>query len=162
MTNTTFDAFSVLLEPLESVWQEPEFHPEGLALFHSLQVYEHASSESDDPELLAAALLHDVGKAQFNDDHAAVGAELLDGLVSPRVTWLVEHHLDLLREPKKSRALLAGSPWLDDLERLREWDLAGRSPHAWVPSLDQVLGGLLQPGVAEHWLTVDAVRKDGL
>ena len=47
-------------------------HPEGDALYHSLQVF-HLAREARpyDEEFLLAALLHDVGKAVDPQDHAA-------------------------------------------------------------------------------------------
>ncbi|MCB9796399.1 MAG: HD domain-containing protein [Alphaproteobacteria bacterium] len=141
------DALLDLLLALDGVSQDPRHHPEGDALFHSLQVFGLARAQCQDPELLAAALLHDVGKAEAGADHDEVGAELLEGLVSPRVCWLVAHHLDLLRAPKATRARLRGDPRLDDLERLRAWDLGGRRPHALVFSPVEALT-LLPPGFA--------------
>ena len=122
-----------LLLALDGVAQSPEYHPEGDALFHSLQVFDHARRATTDPELWTAALLHDVGKgARDLGDHDEVGADLLDGLVSDRIVWLVRHHLDLLREPRRTRRRLHGTRWLRDLEALRRWDLAGRRPDARV------------------------------
>lgn len=119
------------LADLDGVTQDARFHPEGDALFHSLQVFERALADDADPELLAAALLHDIGKAHAGPDHDLVGAEMLAGWPD-RVRWCVAHHLDLLRAPRKARARLHGTPGLRDLERLRRWDLAGRDPRAWV------------------------------
>jgi len=121
-----------LLLALDGIRQNPRFHPEGDALFHSLQVFDLARRESPDRALWAAALLHDVGKAVDGPHHAEVGADLLDDLVSPRITWLVRHHLDLLRDPGATRRKLRGTSALGDLNRLRRWDLGGRSPTATV------------------------------
>ncbi|GMU41989.1 MAG: hypothetical protein AMXMBFR23_28550 [Chloroflexota bacterium] len=126
-----------LLAALDGIAQDPRHHPEGDALFHSLQVFAHARSETRDSELVTAALLHDCGKAIRSRDHDRLGAELLDGLVSPRVVWLVRHHLDLLREPARTRRRLRGTPELRDLELLRSWDLRGRSPWASVCSIEE-------------------------
>src|SRR5262249_40232032 len=92
-----------LLEALDGVGQNERFHPEGDALYHSLQAFDCARRATADRALWAAALLHDVGKAFGSADHAEVGAELLEGLVSPRIVWLVRHHLDLLHAPGKTR-----------------------------------------------------------
>jgi hypothetical protein len=59
-----FMVFETLLLPLENIKQNPKYHPEGDALYHSLQVYQLALHELPyDEEFLLAALLHDVGKA---------------------------------------------------------------------------------------------------
>jgi len=121
-----------LLDALDGVLQHREHHPEGDALYHSLQVFEHATRATRDPELWAAALLHDVGKAISVEGHAEMGAELLTDVVSPRVVWLVRHHMALAYRPHRTRRRLRNDPRLRDLEHLRRWDLAGRSPHAHV------------------------------
>lgn len=128
------EALHELLLSLDGVAQDPRYHPEGDALYHSLQVYQHARRATRDPALLAAALLHDVGKSLRGPDHDADGADLLEGLVPTRTVWLVRHHLDLLRAPRQTRRRLAGTPALHDLEQLRRWDLAGRAPTASVCS----------------------------
>lgn len=58
--------------------------------------------------------------------HDQVGAQMLQGIFSQRVVWLVAHHLDLLRHPAKTRKRFKGTSQLTDLENLRRWDLAGR------------------------------------
>lgn len=119
------------------------WHPEGDALYHSLQVYQHARRESADPQMWAAALLHDVGKG-LGGAHEVEGAELLVDLMPERVCWLVLHHLDLLREPTRTRRALRGTPRLRDLEALRRWDLAGRDPRAIVGSVDDAVTQILE------------------
>ncbi len=127
-----------LLTDLRGVQQDPAYHPERDALYHSLQSFDLARRETDDRQLWAAALLHDVGKAYGGRDHDRVGARLLHDLLAerlaPRVIWLVEHHLDLLRHPRRARRRYRGSQRLRDLELLRRWDLGGRDPHARVLS----------------------------
>ncbi len=134
-----------LLLPLEGVEQALPWHPEGDALFHSLQVFDHARRASPDPEMWASALLHDVGKG-LGGDHDLEGAVLLDGLVPERVVWLVRHHLDLLRDPSGTRRRWRGSHRLRDLESLRRWDLAGRDPNALVDSASDAVDAIV--GVA--------------
>jgi HD superfamily phosphodiesterase len=131
-----------LLLALDGVAQPPRYHPEGDALFHSLQVFEHARGETDDPDLLIAALFHDVGKSIDGATHDEVGADLLEGLVNDRAVWLVRHHLDLLRDPRRTRRRLHGTRELADLERLRRWDLAGRKVHARVLTPEAALSSL--------------------
>jgi hypothetical protein len=90
-----FQVFTSLLLPLENVIQSPKYHPEGDVLYHSLQVYDLACDELPyDEEFLLAALLHDVGKGIDAQDHVAAGLEALEGFISPRTAWLVEHHMD--------------------------------------------------------------------
>jgi|GEM_PF-997438 len=115
-----------LLSDLDGVMQSPRYHPERDALYHSLQVFQCAKSETDDPELLAAALFHDVGKAIDYPNHDHAGAQALSGVLSERICWLIRHHLDLLIAPARCRRRYAGSLALADLEALRRWDLAGR------------------------------------
>ena len=131
-----------LLDELQYVEQSPRFHPEGDALYHSIQVYQCALIETEDPELLAAALLHDVGKAIDYPRHDHAGAEAIDGMLSPHIIWLIRHHLDLLKTPKKTRRLLAGTQRLAELEKLRRWDLAGRRVDASVISPQQAIDQL--------------------
>jgi hypothetical protein len=121
-----------LLLALDGVQQSRRYHPEGDALFHSLQVFDLARRESDDPVMWAAALFHDVGKADDTDSHDEAGADLLEGLVCPRVVWLVRHHLDLLRSPRLARRRFRGQRELVDLTSLRRWDLGGRRTDARV------------------------------
>jgi hypothetical protein len=125
------DLFSLLVS-LDGVRQSPRYHPEGDALFHSLQVFDLARRASEDRVLWAAALFHDVGKAIDGPLHDEVGADMLDGLLCPRVVWLVRHHLDLLKEPRRTRRNLRGTADLKDLELLRRFDLGGRDPKAAV------------------------------
>lgn len=139
MHDTHYDRLHALLSDLDGVSQSRRHHPEGDALYHSLQVFQLAARQTDDVALMAAALLHDVGKAVSGPDHDVRGAELLEGWVAPRVVWLVRHHLDLLRAPGKTRRRHRGTQQLADLERLRRWDLGGRDPSARVCSIEDAL-----------------------
>jgi len=127
------DLFSLLVG-LDGVEQSRRYHPEGDALFHSLQAFDLAQRATDDRVLWAAALFHDVGKAIDGPLHDEVGADLLEGLICPRVVWLVRHHLDLLKDPRGTRRRLHGTSRLKDLESLRRFDLGGRDPKAHVLS----------------------------
>ena len=90
-----FQIYQMLLLPLETVKQRPEYHPEGDALYHSLQVFDLArDAQPYDEEFQLAALLHDVGKAIDPRDHIAAGLEALDGHITPRTAWLIEHHAE--------------------------------------------------------------------
>jgi predicted HD phosphohydrolase len=133
------DELSSLLAALNGVRQSPRYHPEGDALFHSLQVFEHAMKATEDRVMWAAALFHDVGKAVDGKAHDEVGADLLDGLLPKRAVWLVRHHLDLLVDPRAARRRYHGTAALHALEQLRRWDLAGRNPEARVLEIDDAL-----------------------
>ena len=136
-----------LLAGIDGVEQDPRWHPEGDALFHSLQVFLHAQAASTDHQLWAAALFHDVGKG-LDGDHEIEGSLLLDGLMPERVLWLIRHHLDLLRDPARTRRKLRGTDRLRDLEALRCWDVAGRDPRACVCSVQAAVDAVLEVTVA--------------
>jgi hypothetical protein len=140
-----FAIYKMRLEPLESVKQNPRRHPEGDALYHSLQVFELArQARPYDEEFLLAALLHDVGKAIDPQDHVRAAVEALRGAVTERTSWLIEHHMDLLghrdRPPNaRPRRPPEASDSRDDLELLRDLDDAGRVPGASVGTIEQAL-----------------------
>ena len=93
----------MLLEPLEGVKQSQKYHPEGDALYHSLQVFELAREERPyDEEFLLAALLHDVGKAIDPSDHVEAALQALEGSITERTAWLIAHHME-------AQALRAGT-----------------------------------------------------
>ena len=140
-----FAIYRMRLEPLESVKQNPRYHPEGDALFHSLQVFQLARDlRPYDEEFLLAALLHDVGKAIDPQNHVIAGLDALRGSITERTLWLIEHHMDLLAgrdrplNPRLKRELEA-SEYYEDLKLLRTVDDAGRVPGQPVESIDEVL-----------------------
>ncbi|WP_406696390.1 phosphohydrolase [Singulisphaera sp. Ch08] len=143
-----FAIYKMRLEPLESVKQNPFQHPEGDALFHSLQVFERARhARPYDEEFLLAALLHDVGKAIDPKAPAVAGVEALRGAVTERTLWLIEHLEDLaaLRDrtlSQRDRRILESSEYLEDLKLLRDLDEAGRVPGTPVETVDQALAYL--------------------
>ena len=142
--------YESLLLPLERVEQSRKYHPEGDALYHSLQVYMFALEEMPyDEEFLLAALLHDVGKAIDPVDHVAAGLEALDGFVSERTSWLIAQHMEGHAVVDRTigsrrRKRLRESPWFDDLVTLAECDAAGRIPGMQVDDLDQALDYIRQ------------------
>jgi len=144
-----FAIYKMRLLPLETIKQNPKFHPEGDVLYHSLQVFELARDVRPyDEEFLLAALLHDVGKAIDPQDHSASGVHALRGTVTERTLWLIEHHTDLLssRErpiPPRLKRELEASEYFEDLKLLRELDDAGRVPGMQVATIDEALAYLL-------------------
>ena len=140
-----FTLFRMLLEPLEGVKQSPKYHPEGDALYHSLQVFELARDERPyDEEFLLAALLHDVGKAIDPSDHVGAALQALEGAITRRTAWLIEHHMEAqaYRDGTlghRARVRLQESEWFDDLLLLHELDRRGRVRGAFVCELDEAL-----------------------
>ena len=140
-----FQVFQSLLLPLENVKQNPKYHPEGDALYHSLQVFDHARDLLPyDEEFLLAALLHDIGKAIYPHDHVAAGLEALAGFLTPRTAWLIEHHMQaqqILEGTLGARAhrRLKESPDYDNLISLCRCDRAGRQMGAETPELEEAL-----------------------
>jgi hypothetical protein len=140
-----YPAFRMLLLPLEDVRQPRAWHPEGDALYHSLQVFERARAvRSYDEEFLLAALLHDVGKAIDPADHVAAGLLALEGLITDRTRFLIAHHMDPhdVRSGNvgaRLRRELEASPDFEDLMLLEECDVAGREPGAAVGTVDEAL-----------------------
>ena len=140
-----FAIYKMRLDPLASVKQNPKWHPEGDALYHSLQVFALARRERPyDEEFLLAALLHDVGKAIDPRDHVATGLASLDGTLTPRTFWLIEHHMDLLVRPDrplnpKIKAAIEASDFFEDLTLLRDLDEGGRETGVDVPSVEEAL-----------------------
>lgn len=137
--------YEALLRPLEAVKQNPRFHPEGDALYHSLQVFGLAREvRGYDQEFMLAALLHDVGKAIDPADHVRAGMEALEGAVSDRTAWLIEHHMDAhsYRDGSlgaRARRRLEQSDDFDDLMLLSEIDKAGRARGATVVTVGEAL-----------------------
>ena len=143
-----FQVFEALLLPLENVKQHPKYHPEGDVLYHSLQVFDLACDELPyDEEFLTAALLHDVGKGIDKDDHVAAGLDALEGLISERTAWLIEHHMlahaiaDRTIGRRKLRRLRE-SEHFEDLVLLGECDRGGRIPGIEVTELEEAIDKL--------------------
>ncbi|MBN1912727.1 MAG: HD domain-containing protein [Pirellulales bacterium] len=140
-----FQIYEMLLLPLEHVREDPRYHPEGDALYHSLQTFDLARAESPyDEELLLAALLHDVGKGIDRRDHTAAGLEALEGFITDRTAWLIRHHMDarLLQDGQlgvRARRRLEASPNFDELMLLADCDRDGRMAGAEAPELEEAL-----------------------
>lgn len=127
-----WELYRMLLQPLENVRQDPRFHPEGDALYHSLQVFELARLERPwDEEFLLAALLHDVGKAIDPADHVGAAVTALEGSITPRTEFLIAHHMEALAYKSgelghRAKQRLAAHEDFEDLMLLRDLDSAGR------------------------------------
>jgi len=140
-----FELYRMLLLPLEGVKQSPKYHPEGDALYHSLQVFELARSERGyDEEFLLAALLHDVGKAIDPSDHVEAALQALEGTITDRTAELIACHMDAHAYRAgtlggRKRARLQESEEFEDLMLLSELDKRGRQPGADVCEVSEAL-----------------------
>jgi predicted HD phosphohydrolase len=130
---------------LENVKQSRKYHPEGDALYHTLQVFDLACDELPyDEEFLLAALLHDVGKAIDPRDHVAAGLEALAGFITQRTHWLIEHHmlahgiLDQTLGMRAKRRLREHEDY-ETLLLLCECDRAGRQAGVATPEVEEAL-----------------------
>ena len=148
-----FQVYESLLLPLENVKQSRKYHPEGDALYHSLQVFDLARDEVPyDEEFLLAALLHDVGKAIDSHDHITAGLEALEGFITERTGWLIKYHMlahEVLDGTIGARAhrRLQESEDYDQLVLLSRCDRAGRRPGVEAPELDEALDYLRELAV---------------
>ena len=140
-----FQIYEMLLLPLENVKESPKYHPEGDALYHSLQVFDLARDELPyDEEFLLAALLHDVGKAIDRHDHVNAGLEALGDQITPRTAWFIEHHMvaqELLDNTLGARARrrLEASEDFEELKLLARCDRGGRQRGADAPDLEEAI-----------------------
>lgn len=147
-----FQLFSALLLPLENVKQHPNYHPEGDVLYHSMQVFDLACDELPyDEEFLLAALLHDVGKGIDPQDHVLAGLEALEGFISPRTAWLIEHHMeahkimDCTIGARAHRRLRENESY-EELLLLCQCDRGGRVPGVQASELEEAIAYIRELG----------------
>ncbi|QDU93424.1 HD domain-containing protein [Lignipirellula cremea] len=140
-----FQLYESLLLPLENVVQSKKYHPEGDALYHSLQVFDLAREELPyDEEFLLAALLHDIGKGIDRDDHVGSGLEALGDYITERTAWLIEHHMTAHRILDgtigvRAHRRLRESESYAELVLLSECDRDGRQRGVPASELDEAL-----------------------
>jgi hypothetical protein len=143
--NDRFARYHLLLVPLEGVKLNTKDHPEGDALYHSLQVFELVRDAVPyDEELQLAALLHEVGRAIDPRDPVRAALESLNGHITERTAWLIEHQPEAvaLREGTlgaRSRKRLEASPDFEDLMLLEQCDRQGRVRGAAVPEIEEAI-----------------------
>lgn len=140
-----FDRIAALVTVLETVRQDPDRHPEGDVLEHSLQVFDLVHRERPfDEELLTAALVHDVGLAIDRSAASSAACEALGDLVTPRTHWLIES-LDAAQAHAagtlgiRARRRLEAHPDFLDALLLAEADRRGRVRGYDAPSLEQAI-----------------------
>ncbi|MDX1969532.1 MAG: hypothetical protein SFV23_20325 [Planctomycetaceae bacterium] len=135
-----FAVFQMLLEPLARVVWPSDIHPEGDALYHSMQVFELGRLDRPyDEEFLLACLLHDVGWG-INPRHPVLSAiDALGTLITDRTRYLIE------QRPVASQYLVTGdcpralkrSEDFEDVVLLARCDRDGRVPGARVCTLEE-------------------------
>jgi hypothetical protein len=140
-----FQVYEALLLPLENVKQSPKYHPEGDVLYHSLQVFDLARDELPyDEEFLLAALLHDIGKGLDPERHTEAALEALEGFITERTAWLIEHHMEaqLILDGTigaRARRRLHQNESYEELVLLARCDRDGRQAGVEAPDLDEAL-----------------------
>lgn len=122
-----------MTELLRDVIQRKDYHPELDAFNHSMQVVHHALRESNDIDLILAAMAHDIGKAINPIGHEDIAVGMLKGLVSEKTLWLIENHMRVryflngeMRKLSKVQEL-ASNQWFTSLILLNRWDNMGRN-----------------------------------
>ena len=125
-------------------------------LTHSLQTATRAERDGADEEMIAAALLHDIGDDLAPYNHAALAADILRPYVRPQVTWIVEQHgifqayyyAHHYGSDRHAREALRGHEWFAACAAFCEnWDQASFDPEydAWpldhfVPLINDIFG----------------------
>jgi len=137
-----FPLMRVLLQSLERVKFDPRKHPEGDALYHSLQVFELGLAQRPyDEEFLLACLLHDVGYGIDRRNPVTSALIALGELITPRTRFFIEHLPEGVEylTTGKVRSSLRRSEDFDDLVLLARCDLNGRVRGAPVRTVDEAL-----------------------
>ncbi len=150
-----FKIYAELLHPLVDVKQDPLAHPEGDALYHSLQVFKLAAEQIPyDEEFQTAALLHDVGKAIDRRNHHAATLTALTEIVTERTLWLIEY-LPVAQAHQKgtlgvrARHRLEATEDFEEITLLANCDFAGRKQGIVVPEVEDALLILRELSCAE-------------
>jgi predicted HD phosphohydrolase len=106
-------------------------------LGHSLQTATRAEADGADEEMIAGALIHDLGDALAPENHSNYAAEIIRPYVRAEVTWVVEHHglfqrvyyAHFLGADPQLRAAHRDHPYYDSCVRFCErWDQAAFDP----------------------------------
>lgn len=140
-----FAIYAELLNPLAAVMQDPVAHPEGDALYHSLQVFQLCEDRIPyDEEFLTAALLHDVGKAIDRRDHHGATLAVLTEIVTERTLWFIENMPAAQALSRgtlgiRARNRLEATSDFDELLLLSESDRAGRKRGMVVPEVEDAI-----------------------
>lgn len=131
------------LEKCRGVEQRDDYHPEGDVFVHSLQCLSHAFRESVDPELVLAAMLHDVGKIVDSKGHEKYACDILGDSVQLRTLWLINYHMRYytyidgeMRKMSKVKDFVSNVDF-KSLAQLCRWDKMSRKVNL-KPKYDRV------------------------
>ena len=114
-------------------------------LEHSLQTATRAEADGADEEMIAGALIHDLGDDLAPENHSQYAAEIIRPYVRPEVTWVVEHHglfqkvyyAHFFGEDPELRAVHRDHAHYDSCVRFCErWDQAAFDPDYPTQSLE--------------------------
>ncbi|HEY6517046.1 MAG TPA: HD domain-containing protein [Steroidobacteraceae bacterium] len=106
-------------------------------LAHSLQTATRAEADGVDEEMIAGALIHDLGDSLAPENHSNYAAEIIRPYVRAEVTWVVEHHglfqkvyyAHFFGEDPELRAAYRDHPCYESCVRFCErWDQAAFDP----------------------------------
>jgi predicted HD phosphohydrolase len=106
-------------------------------LEHSLQTATRAEADGADEEMVAGALIHDLGDALAPENHSNYAAEIIRPYVRAEVTCVIEHHgvfqklyyARFFGEDPELRAAYRDHPWYESCVRFCErWDQAAFDP----------------------------------
>ncbi|MCG6158450.1 HD domain-containing protein [Rubinisphaera margarita] len=139
------DQFRPLLESLADFTFNSEDHPEGDALYHSLQVYQLGRElHPYDVEFQWACLLHDIGYVVDARTPCEAALRVLEGRVTERVEFLVgnlEAGHQFLNGGSQAKSLRKSEDFGELLD-LARCDRNGRQRGQSVPTLDEALAEL--------------------
>lgn len=121
-----------VLEKCKTVIQSEKWHPEGSAYNHSIQCFNHAIKETDNVDLILAALFHDLGKSMESHGHEQYSVIICKPFLSEKSLWLIRMHMKInlyldgiMKRPFKIKEMVE-NPWYNDLLDLNKWDKAAR------------------------------------
>lgn len=106
-------------------------------LGHSLQCATRAEADGADEEMIAGALIHDLGDNLAPENHSRCAAEIIRPYVRAEVTWVVEHHglfqkvyyAHFLGQDPELRCAYRDHPYYESCVRFCErWDQAAFDP----------------------------------
>lgn len=155
-----------LLERTQNVTQMEIHHPEIYVFNHSTQTLKWAFRETNDTDLILAAMLHDIGKIEDSKGHEKIGSEMVKDYVSFKTRWLIEQHMRvwdyILGNMKKLSKVneLAEHPWFPELIQLARWDKLGRKKNASIYYERGTILKKLNKAAEKHFFVPNGYSKD--